>query len=65
VPDFRNRNSEPDDRLGPIALDLCIRATIHRIKAECEDVVELLDGLTQVERERLLVQLGFGPEDFC
>jgi hypothetical protein len=57
VRDDRDRQ----DRPGPLALNIMARATIHRLKADCDELAKLYAALSDLDRERLLV-LCFGPE---
>ena len=54
---IRFTNSETDDRLGPLALDLCSRATINQLRDDAAELSALYDVLSEPERARLLVLL--------
>ena len=53
--------ADDDDRLNAMALDLCARATVHRLKADAVELAELIARLDEETKRRLLALL-FDPE---
>jgi hypothetical protein len=59
--EIRNLNSDPDDRPGPLALQILSAAVIVDLKDDADELAKLFAELDEHERERLMVLL-FGAE---